>query len=116
MGTAEEGTLAAAQKVGAVLACRHKAKHVNTDIADDRFAFACKTAAIAAEAALDGLYAIRIPMPTERLDDAGLRVHRCLTDELSLWARGQRAPNLCRGAARTPPAVRGRLGALQPPP
>lgn len=46
------------------------AKHFETDIADHRFAFARKTAAIAAEAALDGFYAIRTPVPAERLDDA----------------------------------------------
>jgi len=61
-----------AQKVGAVLARRHMAKHFEVEIAADRFAFTRKTAAIAAEAALDGLYAVRTPVPAERLDDANV--------------------------------------------
>jgi len=59
-----------AQKVGAALARRHMAKHFDIDIAADRFGFARKAAAIAAEAALDGFYAVRTPVPAERLDDA----------------------------------------------
>jgi len=59
-----------ARKVGAVLDRRHMAKHVDLDIADDRFVFTRKAAAIAAEAALDGLYAVRTPVPADRLDDA----------------------------------------------
>ena len=59
-----------AQKVGAALAHRHMAKHFDLDIADDRLVFTRKTAEIAAEAALDGLYAIRTPVPADRLDDA----------------------------------------------
>jgi hypothetical protein len=64
------GTARIAQKVGAVLGRRHMAKHFDLDIADHRFAFARKPAAIAAEIALDGLYAIRTPVAAERLDDA----------------------------------------------
>jgi hypothetical protein len=59
-----------ARKVGAALDRRHMAKHFDLDIADDHFAFARKAAAIAAEAALDGLYAIRTPVPAATLDDA----------------------------------------------
>jgi Transposase DDE domain len=59
-----------ARKAGAVLDRRHMAKHFDIDIADDRFVFARKTAAIAAEAALDGLYAVRTPLAADRLDDA----------------------------------------------
>jgi hypothetical protein len=59
-----------ARKVGAVLDRRHMAKHFDLDIADDRFVFTRKAAAIAAEAALDGLYAVRTPVPADRLDDA----------------------------------------------
>jgi hypothetical protein len=58
-----------ARKIGAALDCRHMAKHFDLDIADDRFVFTRKAAAIAAEAALDGLYAVRTPVPDERLDD-----------------------------------------------
>ena len=59
-----------ARKAGAVLDRRRMAKHFDIDIANDRFVFARKTAAIAAEAALDGLYAVRTPLPTDKLDDA----------------------------------------------
>jgi hypothetical protein len=60
-----------ARKLGATLDRRHMAKHFDIDIAEDRFAFARKTAAIAVEAALDGLYAVRTAVPADRLDDAG---------------------------------------------
>jgi hypothetical protein len=59
-----------AQKVGAILDRRHIAKHFEVDIADDRFAFPCKAATIAAEAALGGSYAIRTSVPADKLDDA----------------------------------------------
>jgi Transposase DDE domain len=59
-----------ARKVGAALDRRHMAKHFDLDIADNHFVFARKAAAIAAEAALDGLYAIRTPVLADRLDDA----------------------------------------------
>jgi hypothetical protein len=58
-----------ARKVGAVLDRRHMAKHFDLDIADDRFVFTRKAAAIAAAAALDGLYVVRTPVPADRLDD-----------------------------------------------
>ena len=44
--------------VGAVIGKHNMAKHFAIEIADTTFAFARKTAAIAAEAALDGLYAV----------------------------------------------------------
>jgi hypothetical protein len=64
------GIAGIARKAGAVLDRRHMAKHFDIDITDDRFVFTRKAAAIAAEAALDGLYAVRTPVPAERLDDA----------------------------------------------
>jgi hypothetical protein len=64
------GTARIAYKVGAVLARRHMARHFAVDIADDRFPVARKAAAIVAETALDGFYAIRTPVRAERLDDA----------------------------------------------
>ena len=64
------GTAEIARKIGAVLDRRHMAKHFDLDIADDRFVFTRKAEAIAAEAALDGLYAVRSPVPADRLDDA----------------------------------------------
>ena len=59
---------------------RHKmAKHFELTITDDRFSFARRTAAIAAEAALDGLYVVRTSLPAERLDDrATVRAYKSL--------------------------------------
>lgn len=58
-------------KVGAVLGRHKMAKHFALAITDGGFSFARKTAAIAAEAALDGLYVVRTSLPAESLDDAG---------------------------------------------
>jgi len=58
-------------KVGAVLDRHKMAKHFALTITDGGFSFARKTAAIAAEAALDGLYVVRTSLPAESLDDAG---------------------------------------------
>ncbi len=52
-------------KVGAVLNRRHMAKHFELNIADTSFAFSRKTEAIAAEAALDGIYVIRSSLPKD---------------------------------------------------
>jgi Transposase DDE domain len=57
-------------EVGAVLDKHKMAKHFTLDIADNDFAFARKTEAIAAEAALDGIYVVRTSLPTTVLDDA----------------------------------------------
>jgi len=46
------------------------AKHFALDITDTSFAFARKTAEIAEEAALDGLYAVRTSLPETALDDS----------------------------------------------
>src|SRR3954468_2398923 len=62
---------AIALAAGAVLN-RHKvAKHFELTITDDAFRFARNTAAIAAEAALDGFYVVRTNLPAATLDDAG---------------------------------------------
>ena len=58
-------------KVGAVLDRHKMAKHFDLTITDDRFAFARKEDAIAAEAALDGFYVVRTNLPADVLDDAG---------------------------------------------
>ena len=51
---------------------KHKmAKPFEIAIDDDRFAFSRKPEAIAAEAALDGIYVVRTNLPAETLDDAG---------------------------------------------
>jgi hypothetical protein len=56
--------------VGAVIDRHKMAKHFALDITDTGFAFARKSAEIAAEAALDGLYAVRTSLPAAALDDA----------------------------------------------
>jgi hypothetical protein len=56
--------------VGAVLDKHKMAKHFALEITDTTFTFARKTAEIAAEAALDGLYAVRTSLPETALDDA----------------------------------------------
>ena len=56
--------------VGAVINRHKMAKHFDLEITDTSFAFARKTAEIAAEAALDGLYAVRTSLPKTALDDA----------------------------------------------
>ena len=50
---------------------RHKMrKHFALTITDDSFRFARREAAIAAEAALDGIYVVRTSLAAERIDDA----------------------------------------------
>src|SRR5208337_3390943 len=56
--------------VGAVINRLKMAKHFALEIADASFAFARKTAEIATEAALDGLYAVRTSLPAAALDGA----------------------------------------------
>src|SRR5215211_2973970 len=70
---------AIALAAGAVLN-RHKvAKHFELTITDDAFRFARNTAAIAAEAALDGFYVVRTNLPAATLDDAGtVRAYKSL--------------------------------------
>jgi hypothetical protein len=51
---------------------KHKmAKHLILDISEDRLAFRRDQAAIDAEAALDGIYVIRTPLPAGQLDAPG---------------------------------------------
>ena len=56
--------------VGAVIDRRKMAKHFALTITDASFAFARRSAEIAAEAALDGLYVVRTNLPAAALDDA----------------------------------------------
>jgi hypothetical protein len=56
--------------VGAVIDRRKMAKHFALAITDASFAFARRSAEIAAEAALDGLYVVRTNLPAAALDDA----------------------------------------------
>ncbi len=65
--------------VGAVVNRYKMAKHFDLTITDDRLVFARKHAAIAAEAALDGFYAVRTSLPEAAIDDAGtVRAYKSL--------------------------------------
>jgi len=57
-------------QVGAVLDRHKMAKHFVLDIADASFSFARRSAQIAEEAALDGLYVVRTSLPAAALDDS----------------------------------------------
>src|SRR5246500_833272 len=59
-----------ALKVGAVVNRYKVAKHFELNIGEASFAFHRKTEAIAAEAALDGIYVVRTNLPKKLLDDA----------------------------------------------
>ena len=59
-------------RAGRVVNAKKMAKHVELDIADGHFAWRRRTDAIAAEAALDGLYVVRTSVPAERLDTAAV--------------------------------------------
>ena len=73
------GTATIALAVGAVVDKHKMAKHFDLDIADAAFNFARKAAAIAAEAATDGLYVVRTSLPAEALDDtATVRSYKSL--------------------------------------
>lgn len=64
------GEAAIALKVGAVVNRHKMAKHFELSIGEASFAFHRKTEAIAAEAALDGVYVVRTSLPKKVLDDA----------------------------------------------
>ena len=68
----EAGSLRGAARIGIAIGRvidRFKmAKHFELEIADDHLAVSRRTDAIAAEAALDGLYILRTSVPAERLD------------------------------------------------
>jgi Transposase DDE domain len=64
------GTAAIALAVGEVLNRHKMKKHFDLAITDTSFRFARKTAEIAAEAAMDGLYVVRTNLPEATLDDA----------------------------------------------
>ena len=70
------GTLKSAAAIGLragrVVDAKKMAKHFELDIADRHFAYRRREDAIAAEAALDGLYVVRTSVGSERLDTAGV--------------------------------------------
>jgi transposase len=73
------GSTEIALAVGAVVDQHKVAKHFELDITEASFSFARKTAAIAAEAATDGLYVVRTSLPAETLDDtATVRSYKSL--------------------------------------
>ena len=59
-------------RAGRVVNAKKMAKHFELDIAEGVFAYRRRTEAIAAEAALDGLYVVRTSVPPERLDSAAV--------------------------------------------
>jgi hypothetical protein len=67
-----EGRLAGADrigiKVGKVINRYHMAKHFDIAITDTSLAITRRQAQITAEAALDGIYVLRTPVPADRLD------------------------------------------------
>jgi transposase len=64
------GTAEIALAVGAVFNTHKMRKHFDLTITDDAFSYARKSAEIAAEAAMDGLYVVRTSLPEARLGDA----------------------------------------------
>jgi transposase len=64
------GAAEIALAVGAVINRHKMAKHFEINISAEAFNFARKTAEIAAEAALDGIYVVRTNLPAETCDDA----------------------------------------------
>jgi transposase len=64
------GEQAIALRVGRVIARFHRAKHFELTITATTLAWQRKTSAIAAEAALDGLYVIRTSVPAQQLSAA----------------------------------------------
>jgi hypothetical protein len=64
------GAAAIGQALGAVFGRRKVAKHFDTTITDDTFSFSRNQAAIAAEAALDGIYVVRTNLPPAQCDAA----------------------------------------------
>ena len=73
------GAAAIGQAVGAVLGQRKMAKHFDITITDDSLGFSRNDAAIAAEAALDGIYVLRTNLPAEQSDAAAtVRAYKSL--------------------------------------
>ena len=89
------GAAEIALAVGAVINRHKMAKHFEINISAEAFNFARKTAEIAAEAAIDGIYVVRTNLPAETCDDATT----CAATNPSLWWSGPFAaskPSICR--------------------
>jgi Transposase DDE domain len=73
------GAAAIGQALGAVFGQRKMAKHFNTTITDDSFSFTRNQAALAAEAALDGIYVVRTNLAAAQSDAAAtVRAYKSL--------------------------------------
>ncbi|MBV8573515.1 MAG: IS1634 family transposase, partial [Acetobacteraceae bacterium] len=73
------GSAAIGQALGAVLGQRKLAKHFITSITDHSFSFTRNQAAIATEAALDGIYVLRTNLPATQADAAAtVRAYKSL--------------------------------------
>jgi transposase len=66
-----KGSNAIALRVGKVIKQYKVARHFELDMGENRFTFVRKHEAIAAEAALDGIYIIRTPVDAARMEAAG---------------------------------------------
>jgi hypothetical protein len=64
------GAAEIALAVGAIINRHKMAKHFEIEISAAAFSFSRKTAEIAAEAAIDGIYVVRTNLPAETCDDA----------------------------------------------
>ena len=74
------GTAEIALAVGEVFNAHKMRKHFDLTITDDAFSFTRKSAAIAVEAATDGLYVVRTSLPEATLGDADtIRSYKSLT-------------------------------------
>ena len=73
------------------------AKHFELDIGDDHLSINRRTEAIAAEAALDGLYVLRTSVPAERLDAPDVvRAYKRLSSRASRASRSRRSSSRAR--------------------
>lgn len=73
------GAGAIGQALGAIFGRRKVAKHFDTTITDDSFSFIRNHSAIAAEAALDGIYVLRTNLPAAQTDAAAtVRAYKSL--------------------------------------
>ena len=69
-----------ALRVGKVINHYKMAKHFTLEITDESFTFTRNTEAIAAEAALDGIYVLRTSLPTDTLTDEVVARYKNLAD------------------------------------
>jgi hypothetical protein len=73
------GAAAIGTALGEVFGRRKVAKHLNVTITDDTFTFVRNQAAIASEAALDGIYVVRTSLPAAQSDTAAtVRAYKSL--------------------------------------